>query len=211
MAETIISAAGMRIIKLLVGNPPRTVSELINAAKVTRTAVTEQLNELVAGGYVERKTERLPGRGRPRHLYTTTETALLLLFAGNQQLVMPAFWKAIEDVGGDEFKHKVLRKFCKILAEHYSRRIAVKKPEERLRQFLELLRSEGHIVDTKSNGQLMVFKRSCPFISIADRKRSVCTVDQELMSIIVGRPVRRIDCRHEGAPCCTFEILPPKN
>lgn len=51
--------------KLLVGNPPQTITDLIRAAGVTRTAVTEQLNELVAAGFVERSMERLSGRGRP--------------------------------------------------------------------------------------------------------------------------------------------------
>ena len=57
MPDAIISAAGLRIVKLLVGNPPQTVSDLIGATRVTRTAVTEQLNELVAAGYVERGHE----------------------------------------------------------------------------------------------------------------------------------------------------------
>ncbi|MFZ5831917.1 MAG: MarR family transcriptional regulator, partial [Planctomycetota bacterium] len=70
-----ISASGMRLIKLLVGSRPQTVAELIEATGVTRTAVTEQLNELVAAGFVDRGTERLPGRGRPRYLYSATQSA----------------------------------------------------------------------------------------------------------------------------------------
>ena len=101
-ADATISPAGLRIMKLLVGNPPQTVAELIRAAGVTRTAVTEQLNELVAAGFVERDTQRLPGRGRPRHLYRATDAALVLLFASNQRLVVPAIWRAILDVGGEE-------------------------------------------------------------------------------------------------------------
>ena len=95
MSHVTISTAGLRVMKLLVGNPPQTISELIRAAGVTRTAVTEQLNELVAAGFVERDTERLPGRGRPRHLYKATQAALVLLFASNQRLVVPAIWKAM--------------------------------------------------------------------------------------------------------------------
>jgi predicted transcriptional regulator len=83
MPDATISAAGLRVVRLLVGNPPQTVSSLIRATGVTRTAVTEQLNELIAAGFVERDTERLSGRGRPRHLYRTTQAALVLLFASN--------------------------------------------------------------------------------------------------------------------------------
>ncbi len=58
-----VSQAGLRIIKLLVGHPPKNVAGLIRATGVTRTAVTEQLNDLVAAQLVERSVERL---ARPR-------------------------------------------------------------------------------------------------------------------------------------------------
>ena len=61
--EALVSQAGMRIVRLLVGRPPQSVTDLIEAAGVTRTAVTEQLNELLAAGFVERTTERPMGRG----------------------------------------------------------------------------------------------------------------------------------------------------
>ena len=92
-----VSAAGMRIVRLLVGTPPQTVADLIKATGVTRTAVTEQLNELVSAGYLARSTERLSGRGRPRHLYSVTDAALMLLFASNQRLLVPAIWRAVNN------------------------------------------------------------------------------------------------------------------
>ena len=69
---------GLRIVKLLAGQSPKTVASLIRSMGITRTAVTEQLNDLVGAGLVERAVERLPGRGRPRHVYKATNAALLL-------------------------------------------------------------------------------------------------------------------------------------
>lgn len=209
MAHTVVSSAGMRIIRLLVGNPPQNVADLIKATGVTRTAVTEQLNELVAGGFVERTTERLAGRGRPRHVYKATNTALLLLFANNQQLVVPAMWQAIEKVGGTKLTRQVLKAVSEALAEHYSRKITATDPHKRLRQMTEILRAEGGLLDIEeSNGQMILRKRSCPFISMLDDSRNVCCIDQEMMTAIVGRPVRRVACRHdEDSPCCEFELV----
>jgi DeoR family transcriptional regulator, suf operon transcriptional repressor len=208
MPDATISAAGLRIMKLLVGNPPQTVADLIRATNVTRTAITEQLNELVAAGFVERATERLSSRGRPRHLYNATQAALVLLFASNQCLVVPAIWRAIGEVGGDELTDKVLKGVSRALAEHYNGKIAAKKPQERLRHFIDLLTAEGALIEAVEDdqGQLVLYKRSCPFISMVDDRRNVCHIDQEVLSAVVGRPVRRTACRHEGAPCCTFEI-----
>jgi predicted ArsR family transcriptional regulator len=208
MPDATISPAGMRVVKLLVGNPPQTISALIKAAGVTRTAVTEQLNELVAAGFVERSVERLSGRGRPRHLYQATSAALVLLFASNQSLVVPAIWQALHDLGGTELTNKVLDRVSRSLAEYYSAKITAKKPQDRLRQYIDLLVAEGGLLEVVSNdrNQLVIYKRSCPFISMVDEHHSVCCIDQQTMSVVVGRPVRQTACRYKGAPCCTFEI-----
>jgi DeoR family transcriptional regulator, suf operon transcriptional repressor len=209
MSDATVSAAGLRIVKLLVGNPPQTVADLILATGVTRTAVTEQLNELVAAGFVDRATERLPGRGRPRHLYSATRVALLLLFASNQSLVVPAIWQAIRDAGGEGLVQDVLKRVSRCLADYYNRKIKATDPQQRLREMIALLAEEGGLVEAiEEDGQLVLYKRSCPFVSMADDSRSICCVDQDMMTAVVGCPVRRTACRHEGAPCCTFEIVP---
>lgn len=207
MADATVSAAGLRIVKLLVGNPPYTVSELMQATGVTRTAVTEQLNELLTAGFVEQSAEKLPGRGRPRHLYKATNAALLLLFSSNQRLVVPAIWQAIDEVGGDELLIKIRKKVSRILADRYNSKVTAKKSEDRLRQLMEILIKEGGILEAaQEDGQLVVYKRSCPFISMFDENRTICHVDLEMMSLVVGRPVRRTACRHDGDPCCKIEI-----
>ena len=209
MPEISISPASLRIVKLLVGNPPQTVAELIRTMGVTRTAVTEQLNELTAAGFVERQTQRLPGRGRPRHLYRATDTALALLFPGNQRLLVPAICHAVLDVGGEAMFKRILKRVSRMMAEHYIKQLTTKKPHERLRQLIGLLAAEGGLVDAveTGDGQLVLRKRSCPFISMVDSRRSVCHVDQEMLGAVVGQAVRRIACRHDGAACCTFEIV----
>ena len=103
-----MSTAGLRMIKLLVGNSPRTLNDLMNASEVTRTAVKEQLNELVSVGLADFTLERLTGRGRPRYRYSATPAAMVLLFANNQRLVVPAIWQAVEEVGGRELTKKAL-------------------------------------------------------------------------------------------------------
>ena len=97
MADATVSAAGLRIIKLLVGNPPFTVSDLIKSTGVTRTAVTEQLNELVSAGFVEQSAERLPGEVGLGIYTKLPNSALIMLFSSNQRMVVPAIWKAISD------------------------------------------------------------------------------------------------------------------
>ncbi len=208
MTDLRVSAAAMRVMRLLVGRRPRPINDLVDATGVTRTAVTEQLHELASAGFVERRTERLEGRGRPRHLYFATDSAMILLFGNSQRMVVPAIWQAIHEVGGKPLSRKVLRRVSRALAEHYNQRITAEDPQQRLMEFTELLREEGGLVEAlNQGGQLVLRKRSCPFVSMLDDRHSVCCVDQQMMAEVVGRRVKRMTCRYEGDPCCTFEIV----
>jgi len=208
MAEATVNAAGMRIVKLLLGNTSRTVADLMNETGVTRTAVTAQLNELMEAGFVERKSEHLSGRGRPHNRYSATDAALLLLFTSHERMVGPAIWKAIDAIGGEELRNQILEHVSKTLAEHYCQNIHSQDPEERLRAMTDLLVGEGVLVEIdETNGQVTMHKRSCPFIGMFDEERSVCRMDKMIMTHVVGKPVQRISCRHDGDPCCVFQIV----
>jgi len=211
MVDPMVSPAGMRVIRLLVGKPPQTVADLVKAVGVTRTAITDQLNELAAAGLVEREAQRLKGRGRPRHVYRTTSDCLPLLFANSKNLLVPAIWKAIEAIGEETLTRKVVQRVSSELANHYKRKITARSPEGRLRQLCKLLCEEGGLMEAvRRNGKLQMRKRSCPFIGMIDSKRTVCCVDLEMMTKVVGRPVRLVACRHEGDPCCVVEIASDK-
>jgi DNA-binding MarR family transcriptional regulator len=54
MKPTTVSPAAMRVIRVLAGNPPHTVQQLVAATGVTRTAITEQIKDLMANGLVSR-------------------------------------------------------------------------------------------------------------------------------------------------------------
>ena len=203
-----ITPAGLRVIKLLIGTRPQTIPELVRATGVTRTAVTEQLNDLVSAGLARRHMEHLPGRGRPRHLFSATTSALVLLFAGNQKLVVPAIWRAIKEIGGLDMCEKVVSRVSGILAEHYAARITATTPKERLEQLVRLLCEEGGMLEIREEeGHVSLYKRSCPFISMADEQRNVCAVDLDMISTVVGAEVRHTMSRQEGAPCCVFELV----
>jgi predicted ArsR family transcriptional regulator len=203
MPDPTISSAGLRVMKLLVGTPPKTIGDLIRETGVTRTAVIEQLNELVAGGFVQRTIEPLDGRGRPRYRYAATTAALVLLFANNQQLVVPAIWKAVEEIGGKKLTQEILHSVSRQLARHYDEKITAKDSRKRLHQLRAILEDEGGMVDLATkDGQVTLTKRSCAYINMADEQRHVCRIDVEVMALIAGCPAEVIACRHDGDSCC---------
>jgi len=131
-----------------------------------------------------------------------------MLFAGQEHLVVPAMWKAIAEIGGSELTRKVVRKVTRSLAEQYRARVDGRTPEERFVQMVHVMREEGALVDTEKDreGHLVMRKRSCPFISMFEESQTVCGLDQDLISAVVGAPVSRIAHRHKGDPCCAFRL-----
>ncbi len=203
-----ISPAAMRIVRQLVGKPPHTIAELMASTGVTRTAIMEQLNELTAAGLVQRSMERLSTRGRPRHRYCLTPAALQQLFSGNQHLLVPAIFQAIRELGGDALRRKVIKRVARILSDHYAKQLDAAEPAERLVQFCRVLEQEGGVVELvdSANGSNILRKRNCAFISMFEPARTVCAIDREVLSLLLGTSVEQTSSRHEGAPCCEFRI-----
>jgi len=106
--DATVTASGMRLVRLLVGKPPLGIAELTKEVGVSRTAVSARLNELMEAGFVERRLEKTTRRGRPHNVYTTTDAALVLLFANHQRLVMPVIWKAIYQLGDEKLTADLL-------------------------------------------------------------------------------------------------------
>ncbi|MHB1035294.1 MAG: helix-turn-helix transcriptional regulator [Pirellulales bacterium] len=211
MADITVTSAGLRIIRLLVGNPPQTIAQLAQKTGVTRTAISEQLDELLMAGFIERTVGRTSKRGRPCHLYGATDTALLLLIADSQRLIVPALWEAITSLGGEDFALDVLRRVSHVLAGQYKQRITAKGPHERLVQLTRLLDQQGLTDFQDENGQWVMRQRSCPFFGLLDDSRAVCRVHEDMINEIVGAPLERLSCRLNGDPCCSFEIAPPEH
>lgn len=209
MPDPTISAAGMRFVSLMVGNLPQSIEDLTEAAGVTRSAVAERLNELVAAGFVRRSVQRLPSKGRPRYRYAVTDAALVHLFPGDQSLVTSAVWRAIQDIGGAKLEKKVLKRINRALTDHYNGLLQGRTPAERFRELAEVFReAEGNVVEVETDdaGRLVMRRRSCSFYNMFDGNQAVCQIDEKMVSAVVGAPVRRTACRHDGDPCCIFEI-----
>lgn len=202
-----VSPAALRIVRQLVGRPPQSMDELVQATGVTRTAVTEQLQHLLDAGYVSRTAERV-GRGRPRHLFSATPEALQGLFRNNQRTLAPLLMRSLLEVAGPETASRVLEHVSGQLAQHYLTRMDDSADRlSRARQLVDLLRQEGILVDVQVDGdRLRIHERTCPFVDVANDQRTICTVERQMMTVVLGATVEATACRLDGCAGCTFEI-----
>lgn len=211
-----IGEAGMRIMRLLIGHPPLTMTEMIDALHVTRNAITEQINDLIANHYVRQTQERDGGRGRPRYLFSATELAMKQLFEGYQDVVVPAMWRSLRRQLGDEAVEQIAQDVADEIADRFIRQMHARTPQGRIREFFDILERQGRLVEiNEKKNAIEIRKYNCPFISMSDETGTLCYIDQLCMRQILGEgepaPVKLISSRNEGNPCCTFRLdLSPK-
>ena len=183
------------------------MNDLIRKTGVTRTAITEQINELLEAGFVEQTIERFEGRGRPRFLYSATPLAQKQLFTGNQDIVVPAIWKAVRRYCSPDTVMEICQNVAQDIADPFNRRIESTDPKERMRQFYHLTCGTERLVQLTDNGrEVSVSKLSCPFISMQDESGTICMIDQLAMKKIVGSNVQRTSYRYQGDTCCTYTV-----
>lgn len=208
MTEMYITSAGMRIINLLVGQPPQAIAEMINSLNVTRTAITEQLSELIEAGYVERTVEKLSSRGRPRHRYGVTDLALTVLFPGNQGVVVPALWKHLEMTCGLAVSEKIQEAIALDLAATFKKIVDGTSLEERLEQFYKELNARKVVTEvrTNENGKTELVWKTNPFISMQDGTDRYNKIATRMVSEILGVPVKLTASRLSGNFCDVYEI-----
>jgi predicted ArsR family transcriptional regulator len=210
MPEVTLSATSLRILKILIGTRPVTVPDVMKALGVTRTAVVDQFRELIAAGLVQRVTAPPEQRrGRPRHLYSAMPSAMLLLFVDAQRIVFPVLWEAVHSVCGEKLAGEVHGRIAAAIVEHYRPYVTERSPAARARQLVKRLVEEGHLVDVSSDGpgRLVVHNRSCGFLAMRDGNRTTCGIHLSGISGVIGAGLRMFACRHDGAPCCSFEVL----
>lgn len=207
MIDSAVSTTGMRVLRLLVGNPPRTVTDLVDATGRTRTAVTAQLADLMAAGLVSRTSADSSGPGRPKHLYTATAAAKLLFQAYLDHPLSAELLKALTETGGTALAHQVLQRVCQSMAADLQEKITGRDPVGRLQELARWLKAQGVLAEVQqTGGRWMMRERTCPFSALVDLAPGICRLEQELFSLVVGADLQLVDCTRQGGVSCAFAL-----
>ncbi len=205
----LISPAAYRILRLLVGTPPQSIAQLTKASGVTRTAVIEQLSELMAQNLVTREVDKGPRRGRPRHLYAATDLALERVFPPSRHL-LPSLVQAIDEHGGSELRQDIFQRLGEILAGRYRPKLQGLAPSARLETLVRLMQEEGVLIDVEKHPSGFTLReRTCPFVDLVCPDRAVCEMEGAMFSGLIGWPVKLAQCRLDGCASCVFQLEVP--
>jgi DeoR family transcriptional regulator, suf operon transcriptional repressor len=183
---------------------PLSVAELADAMEVTATAVRQRLTRLMTRSLIERDAVRA-GRGRPKHRYALTDKGVRQTGSNFTDLAL-AMWRELGTIGDEDVRRDALRRIARSLARGYADQIKGDNPNERMRSLAALLAQRR--IPASVNGSVLspaLTTHACPYPSLAEHDRDVCTMERMLFSELIGGDVQLTQCRLDGGAECRFQ------
>ena len=185
------------------------ISELVEFAGVTATAVRQRVNRLMEQGLVVRQAESA-GRGRPRHHYSLSPEGSRS-GGDNYEDLAQVLWSEIRAVRDPDIRHGLLKRIVGRLGEVYRSQLQGSNLQDRMKSLVAMMaqRNIPFEVQQQSDDQLPVLTAlACPYPELAEQDRGICSMEKMLFSEILGESVKLSACRLDGDNCCTFEASP---
>jgi predicted ArsR family transcriptional regulator len=201
------SAAG-RVVDALLRKGPLTVSELVFSIGVTRTAVRQQVDRLLADGWLMR-TQRRTGPGRPADVFAVSDKTRRLLAGHLDRLSKLLLEEVITNFGPDTAQ-VLLRQVTRRMARDAQASVGEGPAHERLARLAGWLQAEGVRAESEAEAGLLAV-RTCPYAGLVEEHRELCDLERESFSELVGSPVEHEQCMLDGHACCEFRVVPTRD
>jgi len=194
-----------RIIQTLLNHPKSTVIELADAVGINGISVRHHLNSLLLEGLVVVDEVR-HGVGRPRQVYSLTETGMEKFPTRYLRLTTRLLDQIKESLPGPMVS-ALFTQMASDMAADSALRVKSFSIEKKLDALKELLAEEGFSVEWESHGnEYHIHEITCPYYHIGQAHPEVCTVDQALISTVLAIPASKIKCVLAGDSQCTYVI-----
>src|SRR6478609_5313015 len=199
-----VESSDAALIDLLRKHGPLSVAQLKAAMQVTATAVRQRLVRLLKRGDIERHVERI-SRGRPLHRYGLTEKGRRRAGSNFADLAM-ALWQEVREIKDPDVRRGLLQRISGRLATLYAGQIHGSSIEEKMESLADMFRERQIPFEVDRSRELPLLRATaCPYPDLAEKDRTVCSMERIMFSDLLGTSVRLSDCRLDGHNCCTFE------
>jgi predicted ArsR family transcriptional regulator len=182
-----------------------TVIDLTDKLEVTATAVRQRLDRLESAGYIERR-KHSAGRGRPTYSYLLTDLGWRQVGVTYTDLAV-ALWTEISDLEDLPTKEKLIGRVSKRMGRVFGDLLPAGTLDERMRALAGLMASR-RIPATYLNvdGLPILSVHACPYpdLSGRDAERSLCKLEQQVLSEAIGQPIELQCCKLDGHGTCQF-------
>ncbi len=201
------------VLDLLRRNEGMTVQELIDRLEVTATAVRQRLDRLVQVDMIERR-KVVAGRGRPQFRYYLTQLGMRYASASYSGLAL-ALWQEVMDLPSQAMRQRILRRVGRRMGLELKGQLPDDASlRERVAAVAEMLSQHRVPAGVDQAGELPVLQvHACPYpeLSKLDGQRSLCELEQEMLSEAVGQPMHLDACRLDGHAMCQYRPVVAKD
>ena len=192
-----------RVIELLRGKSG-TVNELAEKLELTDNAVRAHLLSLERDGLI-RQSGVQKGPRKPHYSYELTPEAEQL-FPKAYDALLNQLITTLKGRLPPATLEDVLREVGRALAPRHSSDQSPADLDTRLQNALEVLKAIGGSPSVeRQDGKLFIRSVACPLSAAVAEHPEVCRLAEELVSEIVGVPVRE-HCNRGESPKCCFEL-----
>ena len=206
----IVSQSEASILELLRERGALTINELIELLGVTATAVRQKLDRLVASGLIQRHRQFATDggqhvRGRPSYSYELSEAGRRQT-GNNLSDLAGVLWEEVCRISDPGVRATVMHGVSHRLAEMYGDRISGQTLDERMASLAEVYAQRQIPVRVeRQNGLTVLNIHGCPYPDLAQHDRTICEMETELFSKLIGQPIKLGRCQDHG--CCTFQAF----
>jgi len=192
-------------VRTLQGLGSASVAQLCEQLAVTATSVRQRLNRLEALGLVERDTVKA-ARGRPVHQYRVSDEGLRQLGSNYGNLAV-LLWSEFREIEHQPTRKKVFEGLKNKLVSRFGSDGSESTLEGRVGQLAEKLTENGLDVEVSAGGVLPVLQGcSCPYPDISKEDSSICELEREVFSEVLGAEVELLQRCVDGHSCCEFSV-----
>lgn len=204
----LLSESRLEIVNLAKARGEISIDDVVEELGLAKTTIRQHLNRLDQLGLVEKSSKR-EGRGRPKLIYSLTDTGERLFPSGDAEIARELV-KYLQKTGNDELIRKFFEEFWKRRRSEFQLRCdatGADTLEEKLQVLYELLDEQGFMPEIDFNGDTASIREcNCPFSETVKASRIPCELEAQFMQWIVDADAERVAFIPDGASACTYDF-----
>lgn len=202
------ASTGDRTLLLIKTRGPVSTAALAQALEMTPEAARQQVQKLVAAGWVEGRQEPASGAGRPRQNWVLTDAGYARFPDTHAQLTVQLI-TSVRQLFGEEGLDRLI---CQRETESrvtYRQACTARSLGQRLEQLAAVRSNEGYMARVERDGEdWLLIEDHCPICVAARACQGFCRSELQLFQEVIGEEAEVVREQHllANASRCVYRI-----
>lgn len=117
-----------------------------------------------------------------------------------------ALWREFSQIEPAEQRERILLRVAQSLAAQYGPGVTGVSLLQKMEAVRQILDTHGISFEVRETASLPVLTTcQCPFPRLAEADRSICSLEEQMLSKLLDQPMQLSECRLDGHHQCRFE------